>query len=124
MDMMMQRDERHGLRLYVKRVFIMDAAEQLLPHYLRFIRGVVDSDDLPLNVSRELLQENELVGKIRSAVIRRSLDLLKRLADKEAEKFNTLSSKYDIIRKLKLCAYNLKGELVSSIDVCRPVVSC
>jgi len=88
MDMMMQRDERRGLRLYVKRVFIMDAAEQLLPHYLRFIRGVVDSDDLPLNVSRELLQENELVGKIRSAVVRRSLDLLAKLADKEVEKFN------------------------------------
>ena len=88
MDMMMQRDERHGLRLYVKRVFIMDAAEQVLPHYLRFMRGVVDSDDLPLNVSRELLQANELVGKIRSAVIRRSLDLLQRLADKEIEKYN------------------------------------
>ena len=88
MDMMMQRDERRGLRLYVKRVFIMDAAEQLLPHYLRFIRGVVDSDDLPLNVSRELLQENKLVGKIRSAVVRRSLDLLAKLADKEAEKYN------------------------------------
>ena len=88
MDMMMQRDERHGLRLYVKRVFIMDAAEQLLPHYLRFIRGVVDSADLPLNVSRELLQENALVGKIRSAVVRRSLDLIKRLADKDVEKFN------------------------------------
>jgi len=88
LDMMMQRDERHGLRLYVKRVFIMDAAEQLLPHYLRFVRGVVDSADLPLNVSRELLQENELVSKIRSAVVRRSLDLLKRLADKDVEKFN------------------------------------
>ena len=88
MDMMMQRDERRGLRLYVKRVFIMDAAEQLLPHYLRFIRGVIDSDDLPLNVSRELLQENQLVGKIRSAVVRRSLDLLQKLADKEQEKFN------------------------------------
>ena len=75
MDLMLQRDERSGLRLYVKRVFIMDAAQQLLPHYLRFVRGVVDSDDLPLNVSRELLQENELSGKIRSAVIRRSLDL-------------------------------------------------
>ncbi len=76
MDLMLQRDERSGLRLYVKRVFIMDAAQQLLPHYLRFVRGVVDSDDLPLNVSRELLQENELSGKIRSAVIRRSLDLI------------------------------------------------
>lgn len=99
MDMMMQRDERHGLRLYVKRVFIMDAAEQLLPHYLRFIRGVVDSDDLPLNVSRELLQENALVAKIRSAVVRRSLDLLQRLADKEMEKFNTFWDEFGNVLK-------------------------
>jgi molecular chaperone HtpG len=99
MDMMMQRDERHGLRLYVKRVFIMDAAEQLLPHYLRFMRGVVDSDDLPLNVSRELLQENALVGKIRSAVIRRSLDLLNRLADKEVEKYNQFWDEFGNVLK-------------------------
>jgi len=99
MDMMMQRDERHGLRLYVKRVFIMDAAEQLLPHYLRFIRGVVDSDDLPLNVSRELLQENALVGKIRSAVVRRSLDLLQRLADKEVEKYNSFWDEFGNVVK-------------------------
>ena len=99
LDMMMQRDERHGLRLYVKRVFIMDAAEQLLPHYLRFVRGVVDSDDLPLNVSRELLQENELVGKIRSAVVRRSLDLLKRLAEKEVEKFNSFWDEFGNVLK-------------------------
>ncbi len=99
MDMMMQRDERRGLRLYVKRVFIMDAAEQLLPHYLRFIRGVVDSDDLPLNVSRELLQENKLVEKIRSAVIRRSLDLLQRLVDKEVEKYNTFWDEFGNVLK-------------------------
>jgi len=99
MDMMMQRDERHGLRLYVKRVFIMDAAEQLLPHYLRFMRGVVDSSDLPLNVSRELLQENELVGKIRSAVVRRSLDLIKRLADKDQEKFNNFWDEFGNVLK-------------------------
>ena len=99
LDMMMQRDERHGLRLYVKRVFIMDAAEQLLPHYLRFVRGVVDSDDLPLNVSRELLQENALVGKIRSAVVKRSLDLLHRLAAKEAEKFNTFWDEFGNVLK-------------------------
>jgi molecular chaperone HtpG len=99
MDMMMQRDERRGLRLYVKRVFIMDAAEQLLPHYLRFIRGVVDSDDLPLNVSRELLQENKLVEKIRSAVVRRSLDLLQKLADREAEKYNTFWDEFGNVLK-------------------------
>jgi len=99
MDMMMQRDERRGLRLYVKRVFIMDAAEQLLPHYLRFIRGVVDSDDLPLNISRELLQENKQVGKIRSAVVRRSLDLLQRLADKEQEKYNSFWDEFGNVVK-------------------------
>jgi molecular chaperone HtpG len=87
LDIMLQRDERQGLRLYVRRVFIMDAAEQLLPHYLRFVRGVVDSDDLPLNVSRELLQENEGVGKIRAAVVKRSLDLLTRIADQDGDKY-------------------------------------
>jgi molecular chaperone HtpG len=87
MDLMLQRDERTGLRLYVNRVFIMDAAQSLLPHYLRFIRGVVDSNDLPLNVSRELLQENELVSKIRSAVIRRSLDMIGKLAGDDAEEY-------------------------------------
>jgi len=80
LDLMLQRDERQGLKLYVNRVFIMDAAQSLLPHYLRFIRGVVDSQDLPLNVSRELLQENELLNKIRAAVCRRSLDMLDKLA--------------------------------------------
>ncbi len=99
MDMMMQRDERHGLRLYVKRVFIMDAAEQLLPHYLRFIRGVVDSDDLPLNVSRELLQENALVSKIRAAVVKRSLNLLSHLADKDIEKYNTFWDEFGNVLK-------------------------
>jgi len=115
MDMMMQRDERHGLRLYVKRVFIMDAAEQLLPHYLRFIRGVVDSDDLPLNVSRELLQENELVGKIRSAVVRRSLDLLKRLADKEQEKFNTFWDEFGNVLKEGLAEDMANSEKIAKL---------
>ncbi len=87
MDLMLQRDERTGLRLYVKRVFIMDAAQSLLPHYLRFIRGVVDSSDLPLNVSRELLQENELLAKIRSAVVRRSLDMIGKIAKDDPEQY-------------------------------------
>jgi molecular chaperone HtpG len=88
MDLMLQRDERSGLRLYVNRVFIMDAAQQLLPHYLRFVRGVVDSQDLPLNVSRELLQENELSGKIRSAVIRRSLDMIAKIAKGDSDQYD------------------------------------
>jgi molecular chaperone HtpG len=99
MDLMLQRDERSGLRLYVKRVFIMDAAQQLLPHYLRFMRGVVDSDDLPLNVSRELLQENELSGKIRSAVIRRSLDLIAKVAKDDPEKYKTFWTEFGPVIK-------------------------
>jgi molecular chaperone HtpG len=89
-DMLMgARDERKGLKLYVKRVFIMDAAEQLLPAYLRFVRGVVDSDDLPLNVSREILQQNRNLEKLRGACTRRVLDLLDKLAKDEPEKFAT-----------------------------------
>ena len=99
MDLMLQRDERTGLRLYVNRVFIMDAAQNLLPHYLRFMRGVVDSGDLPLNVSRELLQENELSGKIRSAVIRRSLDLIGKLAKDDADKFETFWEQFGAVLK-------------------------
>ena len=98
MDMMLQRDERSGLRLYVNRVYIMDAAQNLLPHYLRFMRGVVDSGDLPLNVSRELLQENELSSKIRSAVIRRSLDLIGKLA-KDDEKYITFWTQFGPVLK-------------------------
>jgi len=84
MDMMFgNRDERRGLKLYVKRVFIMDAAEQLLPSYLRFVRGVVDSDDLPLNVSRELLQDNKLTQAIRASCVKRVLDMMDKLASDE-----------------------------------------
>jgi molecular chaperone HtpG len=80
------RNERKGLKLYVRRVFIMDASEHLLPAYLRFIKGVVDSDDLPLNVSREILQENKLVAQIRGACVKRTLDLLDKHAE-DAEKY-------------------------------------
>jgi molecular chaperone HtpG len=94
-DLMMGgRDERKGLKLYVKRVFIMDAAEQLLPAYLRFARGVVDSDDLPLNVSREILQQNRNLEKLKSACTRRVLDLLDKLAKDEPEKFATFWNEF------------------------------
>ncbi len=99
-DLMMgARDERKGLKLYVKRVFIMDAAEQLLPAYLRFVRGVVDSDDLPLNVSREILQQNRNLEKLRAACTKRVLDLLDRLAKDEPEKFATFWNEFGAIFK-------------------------
>ncbi|HEY9511520.1 MAG TPA: molecular chaperone HtpG [Rhodanobacter sp.] len=89
-DLMMGgRDERKGLKLYIKRVFIMDAAEELLPNYLRFVRGVVDADDLPLNVSREILQHNRQLDRIKAACVKRVLDLIEKLANDEPEKFAT-----------------------------------
>jgi molecular chaperone HtpG len=81
------RDQRHGVKLYVKRVFIMDDAEKMLPSYLRFVRGVVDSSDLPLNVSREILQSNRLVDGIRSGSVKKILGLLESVAENEPEKY-------------------------------------
>jgi molecular chaperone HtpG len=82
-----QRDAARGLKLYVRRVFIMDDAEQFLPLYLRFIKGIVDSSDLPLNVSRELLQQDREVEAMRGALTRRALELLARLAKDEPEQY-------------------------------------
>jgi molecular chaperone HtpG len=89
-DFQFDRDQRKGLKLYVKRVFIMDAAEQMLPAYLRFVRGVVDSDDLPLNVSRELLQDNRQIEKLKAALSKRVLDLLEKLAREDEAKYLAL----------------------------------
>ena len=83
------RDERKGVKLYIKRVFIMDAAEELLPNYLRFVRGVVDADDLPLNVSREILQHNRQIERIKGSCVKRVLDLVEKLAKDDPEKFRT-----------------------------------
>jgi len=81
------RNQRHGIKLYVRRVFIMDDAEQLLPAYLRFVRGVVDSSDLPLNVSREILQESKDIEAIRGGCARKVLGLLEDLAQNDKEKY-------------------------------------
>ena len=81
------REHRHGIKLYVRRVFIMDDAEQLLPAYLRFVRGVVDSSDLPLNVSREILQESRDVETIRKGCVNKVLGLLEDLAQNQKEKY-------------------------------------
>ena len=94
-----QRDASRGLKLYVRRVFIMDDAEQFLPMYLRFVRGVLDSNDLPLNVSRELLQQDSEVEAMRSALTRRALDLLTRLAKEEPEKYATFWKEFGPVVK-------------------------
>ena len=98
------REQQHGLKLYVKRVFIMDEAEQLLPMYLRFVKGVIDSADLPLNVSRELLQESRDVKSIRDGNARRILTLLASLANSEdsdkQEKFAQFYAEFgDVIKE-------------------------
>jgi molecular chaperone HtpG len=83
------REHRHGIKLYVRRVFIMDDAEQLMPAYLRFVRGVVDSNDLPLNVSREILQQSKDVETIRKGCVNKVLGLLEDLAENQKEKYTT-----------------------------------
>ncbi|HHM06273.1 MAG TPA: molecular chaperone HtpG [Gammaproteobacteria bacterium] len=93
------RSDRRGVKLYVRRVFIMDAAEQLLPHYLRFVRGVVDSDDLPLNVSREILQHNRQVEAIKSASVKKILGLLEDIAKKEPERYQKFWNEFGRVLK-------------------------
>jgi len=81
------REKQHGLKLYVQRVFIMDDAEQFMPTYLRFVKGLLDSNDLPLNVSREILQDNKVTQTIRKGCTKRVLKMLEKLGKKEAEKY-------------------------------------
>ncbi len=93
------REKRHGIKLYVKRVFIMDDAEQLMPVYLRFVRGIVDSDDLPLNVSREILQRNKHIDSIRAASVKKVLGLLEGLAKNEPEKYAEFWNTFGAVMK-------------------------
>ena len=93
------RNARHGIKLYVRRVFIMDDAEQLMPLYLRFVRGVVDSADLPLNVSREILQESKDIEAIRKGCTGKVLGLLADMAEKEPEKYTTFWNEFGRVLK-------------------------
>lgn len=90
------RDQKRGLKLYVQRVFIMDRAEAFLPNYLRFVAGLVDTNDLPLNVSRELLQDSVVVHKLKKALTRRALDMIADLA-KDAEKYRIFWSNFGAV---------------------------
>ncbi|MEP7245413.1 MAG: molecular chaperone HtpG [Gammaproteobacteria bacterium] len=94
-----QRDAARGLKLYVKRVFIMDDAEQFLPLYLRWVKGVVDSSDLPLNISRELLQEDPEVEAIRGGLTKRVLDMVNKLSSDEPEKYKTVWREFGAVLK-------------------------
>ena len=93
------RDSRHGIKLYVHRVYIMDDAEQLMPYYLRFVRGLVDSDDLPLNVSREILQHNKLIDTIRAGSIKKVLGLLEAMVKNEPDLYKDFWKQFGNVLK-------------------------
>ncbi|PNH98220.1 molecular chaperone HtpG [Vibrio diazotrophicus] len=96
---MMNRDHKSGLKLYVQRVFIMDDAEQFMPSYLRFVRGLIDSNDLPLNVSREILQDNKVTQSLRNACTKRVLTMLERMASNDAEKYQSFWKQFGLVMK-------------------------
>ncbi|MDT8851946.1 molecular chaperone HtpG [Pantoea dispersa] len=96
---MWNRDSKHGLKLYVQRVFIMDDAEQFMPNYLRFVRGLIDSSDLPLNVSREILQDSRVTQSLRAALTKRSLQMLEKLAKDDAEKYQQFWKEFGLVLK-------------------------
>ncbi len=93
------REQKHGVKLYVRRVFIMDEADKLMPHYLRFVKGVVDSDDLPLNVSREILQHDKKIDTIRNANVKRVLGLLEKMAKDDSEKYQKFWKEFGNVLK-------------------------
>ncbi|HHF8978466.1 molecular chaperone HtpG [Escherichia coli] len=96
---MWNRDHKHGLKLYVQRVFIMDDAEQFMPNYLRFVRGLIDSSDLPLNVSREILQDSTVTRNLRNALTKRVLQMLEKLEKDDAEKYQTFWQQFGLVLK-------------------------
>ncbi|PWY56037.1 molecular chaperone HtpG [Legionella qingyii] len=94
-----QHETKHGLKLYVKRVFIMDDATQFLPRYLRFVKGIVDASDLPLNVSREILQDNKQVESIRSACTKRVLSMLEKMSTQDKETYQKFWNEFGLVLK-------------------------
>ncbi|MBQ0755218.1 MAG: molecular chaperone HtpG [Gammaproteobacteria bacterium] len=96
---MFNREQSHGLKLYVQRVFIMDEAEQFMPMYLRFIKGVIDSNDLSLNISREILQQDKTVSALKAALSKRALSMLDKLAKSDAEKYQSFWDNFGNVLK-------------------------
>jgi len=126
-----QREAVRGIKLYIKRTFIMDDAEQFMPMYLRFVKGVLDSADLPLNVSREILQKTPMVDSIRAALTKRTLDMLNKLATSEPEKYATFWSQFGAVLKEGPSEDHTNREKIaklfrfasSSVDGAEPTVS-
>ncbi|WP_392561932.1 molecular chaperone HtpG [Orbus sturtevantii] len=96
---MWNREHKHGLKLYVQRVFIMDDAEQFMPNYLRFVKGLIDSNDLPLNVSREILQDSKVTQNLRNACTKRALQMLEKLAKDDQEKYLQFWGEFGLVLK-------------------------
>jgi molecular chaperone HtpG len=112
-----QAEYKGGVKLYVKRVFILDDSKELLPQYLRFVRGIIDSEDLPLNVSRELLQQNRVLTSIRTASVKKILSELKLIALNEPQKFEQFSEQYN--RPLKEGLYGDYANRETLLDLIR-----
>ncbi|UJF23307.1 molecular chaperone HtpG [Shewanella sp. OMA3-2] len=96
---MFNRDQKHGLKLFVQRVFVMDDAEQFMPTYLRFVKGLIDSNDLPLNVSREILQDNKVTQTLRQALTKRALGMLEKIAKDDPEQYQSFWAEFGQVLK-------------------------
>ncbi|HTF63783.1 MAG TPA: molecular chaperone HtpG [Edaphobacter sp.] len=112
-----QADYKGGVKLYVKRVFIMDDSKDLLPQYLRFVRGIIDSEDLPLNVSREILQQNKVLTSIKTASVKKILSELKTIATNDPEKYSQFIAEYN--RPIKEGLYNDYANRETLLDLIR-----
>ncbi|NHB92571.1 molecular chaperone HtpG [Photorhabdus cinerea] len=112
---MWNREHKHGLKLYVQRVFIMDDAEQFMPNYLRFVRGLIDSNDLPLNVSREILQDNSITRNLRNALTKRALQMLDKLSKDDAEKYQQFWQQFGLVMKEGPAEDNTNKEAIAKL---------
>lgn len=112
---MWNRDHKHGLKLYVQRVFIMDDAEQFMPNYLRFVRGLIDSSDLPLNVSREILQDSRITQNLRNALSKRALQMLEKVAKDDEEKYQQFWQQFGLVLKEGTAEDSANGETIAKL---------
>ncbi len=112
---MWNRDHKHGLKLYVQRVFIMDDAEQFMPNYLRFVRGLIDSNDLPLNVSREILQDSRITQSLRGALTKRSLQMLEKVAKDDEAQYQKFWQQFGLVLKEGPAEDNANAETIAKL---------